>query len=67
MQANKYLAARTKAKMNQSDFWKRIGVTQSGGSRYETGRTPGKPVQLLFALVYGSAAEKAKAQKQLAG
>jgi len=67
MQANKYLAVRTKLKMNQTDFWKRLGVTQSGGSRYESGRNPGKPVQMLFALAYGSAAEKAKAQKQLAG
>lgn len=64
---NKYLAVRTKLKLNQSDFWRRIGVTQSGGSRYETGRNPGKPVQMLFALTYGSPAEKAKVQKQLAG
>lgn len=24
--------------VNQSTFWSRFGVTQSGGSRYETGR-----------------------------
>ena len=39
--------------LNQSVFWHRIGVTQSGGSRYETGRTMPKPVAILFELVYG--------------
>ena len=24
--------------LNQQEFWGRIGVTQSGGSRYESGR-----------------------------
>lgn len=36
--------------MNQSEFWQRFGVTQSGGSRYETGRNIPKPIQLLLAL-----------------
>lgn len=35
---------------NQMDFWRRFGVTQSGGSRYETGRNLPKPVRLLMAL-----------------
>ena len=39
--------------LNQSAFWSRIGVTQSGGSRYETGRKMPKPVAMLFELVYG--------------
>lgn len=43
---------RTKLGLNQSEFWKRIGVTQSGGSRYETGRAMPKPVAMLFELVY---------------
>ena len=38
--------------LNQSAFWSRIGVTQSGGSRYETGRKMPKPVAMLFELVY---------------
>jgi len=25
--------------MNQQAFWTRFGITQSGGSRYESGRT----------------------------
>lgn len=32
---------------NQSEFWSRFGVTQSGGSRYESGRGLPKPVALL--------------------
>lgn len=43
--------------INQSQFWSRIGVTQSGGSRYENGRTIPKPVQTLLQLAYGDAAE----------
>lgn len=39
---------------NQNTFWRRFGVTQSGGSRYESGRTIPKPVRLLIAL-YASA------------
>lgn len=35
---------------NQATFWRRFGVTQSGGSRYESGRTIPRPVRLLMAL-----------------
>ncbi|MFC5302000.1 hypothetical protein [Azospira restricta] len=35
---------------NQSDFWFRFGVTQSGGSRYEGDREIPKPVKILMAL-----------------
>ena len=39
---------------NQSAFWSRFGVTQSGGSRYESGRALPKPVAvLLIAFVDG--------------
>jgi transcriptional regulator with XRE-family HTH domain len=39
--------------LNQTDFWDSVGITQSGGSRYESGerRLP-KPVQHLLRLVY---------------
>ena len=30
---------RKSAGMNQTEFWKKFGVTQSGGSRYESGRS----------------------------
>ena len=43
---------RKRLSMNQSDFWARLGVTQSGGSRYESGRALPKPVRELVRLVY---------------
>jgi transcriptional regulator with XRE-family HTH domain len=38
--------------LNQEEFWTRIGVTQSGGSRYEGGRSMPKPVRELLRLVH---------------
>lgn len=38
--------------MNQHDFWSQIGVTQSGGSRYESGRNMPKPVAELLRVVH---------------
>lgn len=38
--------------LNQTDFWSKVGVTQSGGSRYEKGRDIPKPVRALLRLVY---------------
>ena len=38
--------------MNQEQFWTQIGVTQSGGSRYESGRDMPRPVKELLRLVY---------------
>lgn len=43
---------RRKLGMNQSQFWSSIGVTQSGGSRYESGRNMPRPVQALLRLVH---------------
>ncbi|HTD91644.1 MAG TPA: hypothetical protein VK663_13335 [Burkholderiales bacterium] len=43
---------RKKLGINQMDFWSKIGVTQSGGSRYESGRAMPKPVRELLRLVY---------------
>ena len=43
---------RRKLGMNQSQFWSKIGVTQSGGSRYESGRNIPRPVQALLKLVH---------------
>lgn len=45
--------------LNQSDFWGRLGVTQSGGSRYESGRDMPKPVALLLHLTYGTEVQAA--------
>jgi hypothetical protein len=41
---------RAKRDENQSEFWMRFGVTQSGGSRYENERTIPDPVALLLVL-----------------
>ena len=43
---------RRKLGLNQSQFWSKIGVTQSGGSRYESGRNIPRPVQALLKLVH---------------
>jgi transcriptional regulator with XRE-family HTH domain len=43
---------RKKLGLNQSKFWSGIGVTQSGGSRYENGRRIPRPVRMLLNLVY---------------
>jgi transcriptional regulator with XRE-family HTH domain len=53
---------RRRLRMNQQEFWSRIGVTQSGGSRYESGRSMPKPVRELLRLVHieGIPLEKAR-------
>ena len=43
---------RRKLGLNQSEFWGNIGVTQSGGSRYESGRNMPRPVRELLRLVH---------------
>lgn len=53
---------RRRLHMNQQEFWSRIGVTQSGGSRYESGRTMPKPVRELLRLVHIERIELAKAK-----
>jgi hypothetical protein len=41
--------------LNQAQFWEPLGVTQSGGSRYETDRPMPKTVRMLLALKTGAA------------
>lgn len=36
--------------LNQRDYWQRYGVTQSGGSRYESGRPTPRPLAILMRL-----------------
>ena len=43
---------RARLGLNQDQFWTQIGVTQSGGSRYESGRDMPKPVRELLRLVH---------------
>lgn len=57
-------AIRKKTGMNQIDFWGKVGVTQSGGSRYETGRKMPKPVRELLRLVHIECLDLAKVNKK---
>lgn len=45
-------ALRKALKMNQSEFWSRVFVTQSGGSRYESGREMPMQVIACINMVY---------------
>ncbi len=60
-------AFRQKHGMNQSQFWGRVGVTQSGGSRYESGRDMPKPVQMLLHLAYAPEKQVAAMLEYLRG
>ena len=46
------LKLRKKLGLSQAEFWGRIEVTQSGGSRYENGRAMPPPVRKLLGIVY---------------
>ncbi|HAP40046.1 MAG TPA: transcriptional regulator [Nitrospira sp.] len=48
------IAYRSKKNMNQTTFWSRVGTTQSGGSRYESGRTIPTPTKILLTIAYGT-------------
>ena len=43
--------ARRASGVNQSVFWTKLGVTQSGGSRYESGRAMPKPLRMMLWLI----------------
>jgi transcriptional regulator with XRE-family HTH domain len=46
---------RVKLGFRQNEFWPRVGVTQSAGSRYETGsRRLSAPLRMLIELAYGN-------------
>lgn len=53
------LAMRAKLGINQGEFWSPLGVTQSGGSRYESGRNIPRPVQRLIQIAYGTEKQSA--------
>ena len=50
-------AIRKRLGLGQAAFWSRVGVTQSAGSRYESGRSIPRPVVILMKLAYGTDAE----------
>lgn len=43
--------------LNQGEFWAYFQTTQSGGSRYESGREIPKPVQMLLNIAFGTEAK----------
>lgn len=43
---------RRKLQLTQKEFWGQIGVTQSGGSRYENNRRIPAPISLLLEVTY---------------
>ncbi len=54
---------RRKLGLNQHDFWSKVGVTQSGGSRYESGRNMPRPVRELVRLVHVEQIDLTKIRK----
>ena len=46
------LGVRQVRQENQTVFWGRMGITQSGGSRYEQGRPMPGPARKLFGVLY---------------
>ena len=55
---------RRRSGLSQLAFWAQIGVTQSGGSRYESGRRMPKPVQELLRLVHIERAHLSRIRKE---
>lgn len=51
------LELRRKLGLNQRDFWAPFQTTQSGGSRYESGREIPAPVQVLLNVAFGTDAK----------
>ena len=49
--------------LNQAEFWHPVGVTQSGGSRYESGRDVPDSVRMLLAIAYGTEPQRFEALK----
>lgn len=56
---NMIRAKRLLTGQNQQKFWTTLGVTQSGGSRYESGRDMPEPTKMLMDLVYEKSHKKA--------
>jgi transcriptional regulator with XRE-family HTH domain len=50
--------------LNQSEFWSPLGVTQSGGSRYESGRNMPTPVKHLLRLIHIEHIDVAKIRRE---
>ena len=57
---------RNKVGKNQTIFWNSLGVTQSAGSRYESGRGLPKPTAILLTLRESGVLSQADIDKALA-
>ncbi len=55
------LAKRKALGQNQSEFWREFGLTQSAGSRYESGRNIPPPTRKLIYLRHVVGLTKAQA------
>ncbi len=51
-QTPKLAALRRASGLSQTEFWRKVGITQSSGSRYEAGRRLPPPVAYLIDLIY---------------
>lgn len=60
-------AKREKLGANQTEFWTRVGVTQSAGSRYESGRPLPKPLAAMLVIAYGTTRQARSAVNKLRG
>lgn len=58
-------AKRIKLGLTQTEFWSRLGITQSGASRYESGRSIPRPVQVLYFIAYGTEKQAEAAVERL--
>lgn len=50
---------RNRLGLTQTQFWKTLGVSQSAGSRYETGAAIPEATRMLLTIVYGSEEQSA--------
>jgi len=57
LSAPQLAALRKKTGLSQEQFWGRIGVPRSSGSRYEAGSAMPDAIRLLLQLAYGNADE----------
>ena len=54
---------RAKLNCNQTEFWGMVGITQSGGCRYEAGRNLPLPLRIAMAFVFKDEIEEILSKK----
>ena len=53
---------------SQTTYWARVGLGQSGGSRYESGATPvPHSIEMLLTIAYGTESQSDRIVRQLRG